>query len=92
MGHYFLGSYDKAVEALTVAVGQSPKAPFPYHFLFASYGQLCQLDDTEWTAVEYEALGRTVTIKALMHSASISNPSYRALYRQGVEKVGIAPE
>ncbi len=89
MAQYFLGNYDAAEAALVRAHDQSPTAPFPYRFLIATYGQLGRIDDAEWMAIEYEALGRRATIGALMETASVQDAAYRAAFREGFEKAGL---
>jgi TolB-like protein/DNA-binding winged helix-turn-helix (wHTH) protein len=89
MAHYFLGEYDKAESALIVARDQNPNAPFPYRFLIATYGQLSNVDEAEWMTVEYEALGRTATIEAILASASVKDESYRTLFAEGFRKAGL---
>lgn len=90
MAQYFLGNYDGAEAALVQAREQSPTAPFPYRFLIATYGQLGQIDDAEWTVIEYESLGRRATITALMETASIQDAAYRDVFREGFEKAGLS--
>lgn len=89
MADFFLGNYDSAIEALTVARDQNPTAPFPHRFLIAAYGQMGDVDQAEWSAMEYEALGRTATVAALLDSASIQDPGYRAVFADGFRKAGL---
>lgn len=92
MAQYFLGSFEEAEAALIQARDQNPTAPYPYRFLMATYGQLGQLDEAEWMAMEYEALGRQANISALMETASIQDDVYRQIFLQGFELAGIPSE
>ncbi|MCB1337363.1 MAG: winged helix-turn-helix domain-containing protein [Maritimibacter sp.] len=89
MAQYFLGDYPAAEAALVRARDQNPTAPFPYRFLIATYGRLGDLDQAEWTAMEYEALGRSATVKDLLDTASIQDPSYRAAFAEGFRAAGL---
>lgn len=89
MAAYFLGDYKKAETALTVARDRNPTAPYPYRFLIATYGQMDMVDDAEWMAMEYEALGRSATVTALLETASIQDPDYRELFADGFRKAGL---
>lgn len=89
MAHYFLGSFETAEAALVRARDQNPTAPYPYRFLMATYGQLDDADEADWMAMEYEALGRIATIKALLKSASIQDPAYRRALADGFRKAGL---
>jgi len=92
MAHYFLGEFEKAERLLIVARDQNPNAPFPYRFLIATYGQLGNIDEAEWMAMEYEALGRTATIEAILASASIQDAGYRKRFADGFRKAGLPEE
>ncbi|WP_166504571.1 winged helix-turn-helix domain-containing protein [Thioclava sp. IC9] len=92
MARYFLGDYDAAEIALVRARDQNPTAPFPYRFLIATYGQMGNLDEAEWMAMEYESLGRSATVSALLESASIQDAAYRARFAEGFRKAGLAEE
>ena len=89
MAAYFLGEYKKAETALTVARDRNPTAPYPYRFLIATYGQMDMVDDAKWMAMEYEALGRSATVTALLETASIQDPDYRELFADGFRKAGL---
>ena len=89
MAAYFLGDYDKAEASLTVAKDRNPTAPYPYRFLIATYGQLEQVDDADWMAMEYEALGRSATVSALLETASIQDAAYREIFAEGFRKAGL---
>ena len=89
MAAYFLGDYDKAEASLTVANDRNPTAPYPYRFLIATYGQLEQVDDADWMAIEYEALGRSATVSALLETASIQDAAYREIFAEGFRKAGL---
>ena len=67
---------------------QNPNAPFPYRFLIATYGQLGDTDEAEWMALEYEALGRTATVEALLTSASIQDDAYRGAFAERFRLAG----
>ncbi len=83
MANYFLGNFEEAEAILVRARDRNPSAPYPYRFLIATYGQLGNVDEAEWMAMEYEALGRTATIKALLATASIQDPTYRSAFAEG---------
>ncbi|MAS04067.1 MAG: hypothetical protein CL534_05160 [Ahrensia sp.] len=89
MAAYFLGDYDKAEASLTVAKDRNPTAPYPYRFLIATYGQLELVDDADWMAMEYEALGRTATVSAMLETASIQDAAYREIFAEGFRKAGL---
>jgi hypothetical protein len=89
MARYFLGEYEAAEAALVLSRDQNPTAPFPHRFLIATYGKLGRLDDAEWAALEYEALGRTATVDAMVSSASISDPGYLELFGEGLREAGL---
>ncbi|MCI5075712.1 winged helix-turn-helix domain-containing protein [Oricola sp.] len=89
MAAYFLGQYENAEKSLTVARDRNPTAPYPYRFLIATHGQLGQIDEAEWMAMEYEALGRTATVSAMLETASIQDPSYRERFADGFRKAGL---
>ena len=89
MARYFLGEYEAAEAALVRSRDQNPTAPFPHRFLIATYGKLGRIDDAEWAAMEYEALGRTATVDAMVSSASISDPGYRDLFADGLRQAGL---
>lgn len=89
MAQYFLGDYEAAEAALIQARDQNPTAPFPHRFLMATYGQMGRVDDAEWSAMEYEALGRIATVGDLMASASVSDPGYREIFAEGFRKAGL---
>lgn len=83
MAHYFLGDFETAETHLVRARDRNPSAPYPYRFLMATYGQLGDTDEAGWMAMEYEALGRTATVEALLESASIEDSAYRAIFAEG---------
>lgn len=89
MAAYFLEDYARAEAALVTARDQNPTAPFPYRFLIATYGQMDNLDDADWMAMEYEALGRVATVEDLLASASIADPGYREHFAEGFRKAGL---
>ena len=89
MARYFLGEYDVAERFLISARDQNPTAPFPHRYLIATYGMLGRIDDAEWAGLEYEALGRTATVDAMVSSASISNQDYRELFAIGLRNAGL---
>jgi TolB-like protein/DNA-binding winged helix-turn-helix (wHTH) protein/Tfp pilus assembly protein PilF len=83
MARYFLGDYEAAEAHLVHARDQNPTAPYPYRFLIATYGQMGNIDEADWMAMEYETLGRKATIEALLSSASIQDPAYRSSFAEG---------
>jgi TolB-like protein len=89
MARYFLGEYEAAEASLVLSRDQNPTAPFPHRFLIATYGKLGRLDDAEWAALEYEALGRNATVDAMVSSASISDPGYLELFAEGLREAGL---
>ena len=89
MSLYFLGNYEAAVASLVRARDQNPTAPYPYRFLIATYGWLGDTDEAEWMAMEYETLGRTATVEALLTSASIQDPNYRSAFAEGFRQAGL---
>ncbi|WP_161594652.1 winged helix-turn-helix domain-containing protein [Marimonas lutisalis] len=89
MANYFLANYQTAEAALVTARDRNPTAPFPYRFLIATYGQMGNLDEAEWMAMEYDSLGRTATVSALLASASIHDPAYRDHFANGFRKAGL---
>ncbi len=89
MANYFLGNYEKAEALLVQARDRNPTAPYPYRFLIATYGQLGNLDEAEWMVLEYEALGRTATVEALLDSASIQDPSYLSIFTEGFRMANV---
>ena len=92
MAQYFLGNYEAAEVALVEARDRNPTAPYPYRFLIATYGRMGEADEADWMAMEYEALGRSATIAALMDSASIHDPGYRAAFAEGFRMAGLPEE
>jgi len=89
MARFFLGEYEAAEASLVFARDQNNTAPHPYRYLIATYGKLGRIDDAEWEASEYEALGRIATVDAMVSSASISDPGYRALFAEGLVAAGL---
>ena len=89
MAQYFLGDHPAAEARLVAARDRNPTAPYPYRFLIATYGQLGDVDEAGWMAMEYEALGRRATIDALLASASIQDPGYREIFADGFRKAGL---
>lgn len=55
---------------VTAVRGRNPTAPFPHRYFIATYGMPGHSEDAEWTAQEYEALGRTATVQAMMNEGS----------------------
>ncbi len=92
MARFFLGDYELAEQALVRASEQNPTAPFPYRFLMATYGMMDRPDDADWTAMEYEALGRSATVKDLLDTASIHDPTYRAAFADAFRRAGLPEE
>ncbi len=89
MARYFLGEYEAAEASLVLSSDQNPTAPFPHRFLIATYGKLGKLNDAKWAAIEYEALGRTATVDAIVSSESISDRGYLELFAQGLRAAGL---
>ncbi|MCG6885362.1 MAG: winged helix-turn-helix domain-containing protein [Silicimonas sp.] len=89
MSRYYLDDYEGALPYLIAARDQSPTAPFPYRILIATYGMLGQVDEAEWEAMEYEALGRIPTVEAMLNSGSVSNPEYREKFAKGLRAAGL---
>ncbi|HSF92060.1 MAG TPA: hypothetical protein VLA51_07615, partial [Paracoccaceae bacterium] len=89
MARYFTRDFDGAVEALTKASSQNPTAWQPYRYLIAAYGMLGQVDDAEWMAIEYEALGRTASVADIIATSTIRDPEDRALFGQGLRYAGL---
>lgn len=89
MARYFLGEYEAAEAALVSARDKNPSAPHPYRMLIATQGQMGHTDDADWTAMEYEALGRNATVEAILSSASVSDPGYREKFADGLRKAGL---
>ncbi|MGJ8582490.1 MAG: winged helix-turn-helix domain-containing tetratricopeptide repeat protein [Marinosulfonomonas sp.] len=89
MARFFLGEYEAAEASLVLSRDQNSTAPHAHRFLIATYGKLGRLDDAEWAALEYEALGRIATIEAMVKSASISDPDYRKFFADGLRTAGL---
>lgn len=89
MAQFFLGNFQIAETALVRARDQNPNAPYPFRFLIATYGHLGDVDEAEWMAMEYEALGRTATVEALLASASVQDPAYRRAFASGFRAAGL---
>lgn len=89
MASYYLEDYETAEAALVTARDMNPTAPFPYRILIPTYGQIGDVDEAEWMAMEYEALGRVATIEKMLDSASIADPGYREKLADGLRKAGL---
>lgn len=92
MARMFLGNCEAAVHSFNQALEQNPTASFMQRYLIACYGYLGQQDDAEWAAIEFETLGRSATIKALMDSSSIRDPAYRKIFEDGLRKADLPEE
>ncbi len=89
MANYFLSDYDSAIENFEKVKEQNSTVVWPYWFLASVYGQLGQLENAKWELSELEILGETLTIEAGNNSTDIMDPTYSALYLDGLRKAGV---
>ena len=89
MARYYTRDFEGAEPFLVRARDQNPTAPFPYRYLIATYGMMGRVDDAEWAALEYEALGRTATVEAMVTEGSVSDEAYRKHFAKGLRAAGL---
>jgi adenylate cyclase len=89
LGHYVLGQYEAADAALTELLRRNPNFPNAMRILMATYGQTGRVEDAQWLAVEYEALGGRATISNLMNATNIRHAPYRAAIAEGLRLAGL---
>lgn len=89
LARFHLGQYEAAEEALTELLRRNPSFLNAMRILMATYGHLGRIDDAQWLAVEYEALGSPATISALMDATNIGYPPYREKIEEGLRLAGL---
>lgn len=86
---FHLEQYEAAEEALTELLRRNPSFLNAMRILMATYGHLGRVDDAQWLAVEYEALGSPATISALMDATNVDYPPYREKIAEGLRLAGL---
>jgi tetratricopeptide (TPR) repeat protein len=89
LGHYVLGQYEAAEAALTELLRRNPNFPNAMRILMATYGQTGRVEDAQWLAVEYEALGGPATVSDLMDATNVRHVPYRAAIAEGLRLAGL---
>lgn len=89
LARFHLGQYESAEEALTELLRRNPSFLNAMRLLMATYGHLGKVDDAQWLAFEYEALGSPATISALMDATNVDYPPYREKIAQGLRLAGL---
>lgn len=83
------GRHEDAVAPLLKCLEQMPTSPYCLRFQIANYALLGHIDDAQWAAEEYGALGFDVTIPAITANTLVQHPDNRALIVRGLRKAGI---
>lgn len=89
ISNYYLGNYEQAQVALAEVLERNPNSPHAMRNLIATYGRLGMTEEAEWTAFEYESLGLTATVDAIMEEFSIEAPAYRDAFVEGLRLAGL---
>jgi DNA-binding winged helix-turn-helix (wHTH) protein len=90
-GHALIqaGHHEDAVAPLLKCLEQMPTSPYCLRFQIAKYALIGRIDDAQWAAEEYGALGFDVTIPAITANTQVQHPDNRALIVRGLRKAGI---
>ncbi len=89
LANFYLGDYETAEAALTELLERNPRLQNALRILIATYGHMGRLDDAEWLAMEYEALGVPATISDIMKVLNIEHPPYREVVIDGLRLAGL---
>ena len=89
MAQFFTENHEAAVASFEETIERNATLPFPYPFIIASYAYLGQIDDAEWMAMEFGALGQSTEINDIMGLTGVRDPAYRELYEVGLRKAGL---
>ncbi|WP_090030566.1 winged helix-turn-helix domain-containing protein [Lutimaribacter saemankumensis] len=89
LANFYLGDYEAAEAALTELLQRNPRLQNALRILIATYGHMGRLDDAEWLAMEYEALGVPATITDIMQVINIEHPPYREAVIDGLRLAGL---
>ena len=89
LANFCLGNYEAADAALTALLERNPNLQNALRLQIATYGHMGRLDDADWVAMEYEALGVPATISDIMQAMSVEHPPYREAVIQGLRLAGL---
>ena len=89
LARFHLGQYEAAEEALTEVLRRNPNFLNAMRLLMATYGHLGRVDDAQWLAFEYEALGPPARISTLMDATNVDHPPYREKIAEGLRLAGL---
>jgi adenylate cyclase len=86
---FFLTRFESAAQNFQKAIERNPTVPWPHRWLVSTYGHLGQMDDAEWEISELQSLGSAATVSDAANITTIVDPSYLALYVEGLRKAGM---
>jgi len=88
--HFFMGDFATAAENIEKAMDRNPNVIFIRAAYAASLAMAGLQDEAEWQIDELHGIGFSKTLDELMRDSNIQGTSYRALYREGLEKAGLS--
>lgn len=84
-----LERYGEAAVVLDKCLEQMPTSPYCLRYQIANFGLLGQIEDAEWATAEYESLGHTLSIDAIIEVELNRNPDDLRRFRAGLHKAGL---
>ncbi len=89
MTQYFQARYEKSIQYFEKSKEQNSSVTWPYWFLASAYGHLGKIEEAKWELSELEALGDARSLEAGDNTTAMVDPTYRALFLEGLRKAGV---
>ena len=90
IAYFFMRDFDTAVENIEKAVERNSNVIFLRTAFAASLAMAGLQEDAEWQIEELYGLGFHITLEQFIEELPIQDPTYRALYREGLAKAGLS--
>ncbi len=87
--HFFMRDFDVAVENIEKAVERNSNVIFVQMGYVASLAMAGHQEDAEWQVEELLSIGFNMSLDEYISQNTVQEPSYRALFREGLAKAGI---
>ena len=88
--HFFMRDFMTAAENIEKAMDRNPNVIFIRTAYAASLAMAGLQDEAEWQIDELHGIGFSKTLDEFMSDSNFQDTSYRALYREGLEKAGLS--
>jgi tetratricopeptide (TPR) repeat protein len=87
--HYLEGRYREALDTFVIAAAKNYNYLPTHVWLAATYAQLGDLEEAEWSADQVRTLDRAFSTDEWMRRRPYTNPEHRALLIRGLKAAGL---